>query len=103
MKIYTKILHGAYEKPEHFSANMNDLIQNLLVSHPKNRYGTMLSGVNDIKNHIWFSSINWDNLLQKAIKPPFVPKSDKDYYETYEEEPLTYAEAELYPTVFDKF
>lgn len=29
---------------------------------------------NEIKEHSFFSSINWDDLLQKKVPPPFTPK-----------------------------
>lgn len=29
---------------------------------------------NEIKAHSFFSSINWDDLIQKKIPPPFTPK-----------------------------
>ena len=29
---------------------------------------------NDIKSHPFFAEIDWDNLLAKKIKPPFIPK-----------------------------
>jgi hypothetical protein len=33
----------------------------------------MIGGVNDIKNHKFFAKINWDDLLSKKIKAPYVP------------------------------
>ena len=33
-----------------------------------------------VKDHPWFLNVNWETLLKKAYKPPFVPliKSDID-------------------------
>lgn len=28
---------------------------------------------NEIKNHPWFADINWTHLLEKKIKPDFIP------------------------------
>ncbi|CAF3759904.1 unnamed protein product [Rotaria sp. Silwood1] len=103
MKIYTNILRGTFNLPEHFSSDLIDLIHKLLHCHPAKRYGNLRNGVNDIKNHPWFSSIDWIDLFKKHIKAPYVPEADKDHYETYEEKQLTHAETNLYPTEFDSF
>ncbi|CAF3818359.1 unnamed protein product [Rotaria sp. Silwood1] len=103
MKIYTNILRGTFNIPEHFSSDLIDLIHKLLHCHPAKRYGNLRNGVNDIKNHPWFSSIDWIDLFKKRIKAPYVPEADKDHYETYEENQLTHAETNLYPTEFDSF
>ena len=38
------------------------------------------TGFNDIMSHPFYRSINWDQLEQKQIKPPYKPelKSDRD-------------------------
>ena len=30
-------------------------------------------GANEVKNHLWFSSTNWDDVLAKKLQPPFKP------------------------------
>jgi len=38
------------------------------------------NGVLEIKNHPWFDKVNWNALVGKSIKAPFVPilSSDAD-------------------------
>jgi serum/glucocorticoid-regulated kinase 2 len=38
------------------------------------------NGSNEIKSHPWFEKVNWNALMTKAIKAPFVPilTSDAD-------------------------
>ena len=103
MRIYKKVLQGAFDIPEHFSPDIRDLLHKLLQTRPVQRYGNLQNGADDIKNHSWFSSINWESLLKKRIKAPFIPEPDKDHYETYEEKDLIHAETELYSTEFDSF
>ncbi|CAF1198050.1 unnamed protein product [Rotaria sordida] len=103
MKVYTNILRGTFNTPQHFSSDLTDLIHKLLQSRPANRYGNLQNGVNDIKNHKWFSSMDWVSLFKKRIKAPYIPEADKEHYETYDEKQLTHAETELYPTEFENF
>ena len=37
-----------------------------------------MDGINDIKNHPFFASIDWIALETKDITPPFVPHIDGD-------------------------
>jgi hypothetical protein len=37
------------------------------------RYGTLKNGVNDIKNHRFFKSINFNDLLAQKVSPPYIP------------------------------
>ncbi|CAF1138134.1 unnamed protein product [Rotaria magnacalcarata] len=103
MRIFTKILQGSFNIPGYFASDIRDLLSKLLQTRPLQRYGNLQNGVDDIKNHPWFSSINWENLLKKRIKAPYIPEPDKHHYETYEEKELIHAETELYPTEFDSF
>ena len=50
----------------------------LLDKNPKERLGA--NGVDEIKNHPWFDKVNWNALVTKSIKSPFVPilSSDSD-------------------------
>ena len=48
-----------------------DLIMKLLVLDPKKRLG--FNGIHEIKNHKFFDGVNFDNILNKKEKPPFIP------------------------------
>ncbi len=50
----------------------------LLEKNPKDRLGT--NGIEEIKGHPWFDKVNWNALVTKSIKAPFVPilSSDAD-------------------------
>jgi len=36
--------------------------------------GSGPGGIDDIKNHIWFLDIEWDDLLAKKVEAPFKPE-----------------------------
>lgn len=38
------------------------------------RLGSGQLEADEIKNHPWFSRIDWDAILNKRIRPPFIPK-----------------------------
>lgn len=65
------ILHSQLTFGDEFSDEAADLISKLLQRDPKKRLGYGVNGTNDIKNHPWFKSIDWDKLYRKEIEPPF--------------------------------
>ena len=54
------------------------------------RYGNLKGGANDVKEHHFFTKIDWNAVQEKRILPPFRPQiqceSDASYFEKYEEE-----------------
>jgi len=46
-----------------------DLLRQLLNRKPDERPTSQA-----IKNHQWFSSIDWESLLQREVPPPFIPR-----------------------------
>ncbi|PIO34234.1 hypothetical protein AB205_0049980 [Aquarana catesbeiana] len=50
--------------------HLKDLIEKLLIKTPDQRLG--MNG--DIRGHPFFRDINWDDLKQLKVTPPFIPK-----------------------------
>merc|ERR1711920_762326 len=73
MHIYQKILSGKIVFPKLFDKNAKSIVKHLLVADVTKRYGCLKNGVDDIKQHKWFSIINWDDLLNKKIATTFKP------------------------------
>lgn len=67
----------------------------------------MKNGVNDIKNHKWFSSTDWIAIYQRKVEAPFLPKckgpGDASNYDDYEEEQLKISSAEKCAKEFAEF
>jgi len=76
--IYEKILAGKLEWPQHMEQNPKDLIKRLLVHDRTKRLGNMKAGADDIKKHRWFKSVDWEEVYQRELKPPIVPKVSSD-------------------------
>lgn len=49
---------------------------------PNNRLGAGPNGIEDIKKHEFFATIDWANLHVKKVRPPFIPAVSRDdaYY-----------------------
>ncbi|PVV02178.1 hypothetical protein BB560_003380, partial [Smittium megazygosporum] len=64
------------------SPEARDLIKRLLEKDPKIRLGT--NGVDEVKNHLFFKAVEWDEILSK--QPAFVPAvegfDDTDYFDS---------------------
>ena len=61
-----------------FSEDARSLLEGFLERNPKKRLGSGKEGLQDIKDHPFFAEIEWEKLLQKKIKAPFVPKIEGD-------------------------
>lgn len=46
-------------------------IEGLLTKDPKFRLGA--KGVQEIKNHIFFAGLNWQDIMEKKVKPLIKP------------------------------
>ena len=73
-KLFNSIKAIKIKYPKYLSNEAVDLLQKFFVKDPEKRLGSGENGLNDIKSHPFFSDINWDSLLAKKIKPPFIPK-----------------------------
>uniref|UniRef100_A0A1B6HWE6 Protein kinase domain-containing protein n=4 Tax=Homalodisca liturata TaxID=320908 RepID=A0A1B6HWE6_9HEMI len=72
--IYEKILAGKIEWPRNLDPVAKDLIKKLLVGDRTKRLGNMKNGADDIKRHRWFKNVNWQDVYQRRLKPPIVPR-----------------------------
>lgn len=56
---------------DYFSKEFSDLLENLLVKEPRRRLGSnLVGGIKAIKEHKFFSGIDWDRLTDKSASPP---------------------------------
>ena len=77
-KLFKTIKAGLIKYPKYLSKNAVSLLESLFIQDPDKRLGSGPDGVNNIKNHPFFSSIDWDAILNMKIKPPFTPKIRSD-------------------------
>ena len=67
-----------YKRPiplfNHFTPEAKKIIRELLVVDPKKRLGYGKNGTDNIKSHPFFNGINWEDMYNRKIDPPFKPK-----------------------------
>jgi len=68
-----QILKAKLGMPTFLSPEAQALLRALFKRNPTNRLGSGPNGIEDIKAHTFFSSIDWEQLVAKATPPPFQP------------------------------
>lgn len=95
--LFTLILMEDVKFPRNISAEAKDLLSGLLVKDPNRRLGGGPDDARDIMAHPFFSSINWTDLNQKKITPPFKPQVTSDTDTRYFDSEFTGESVELTP------
>ncbi|XP_012506679.1 PREDICTED: serine/threonine-protein kinase Sgk2 isoform X2 [Propithecus coquereli] len=71
-QMYENILYQPLQIPGGRTVAACDLLQGLLHKDQRQRLGSKADFL-EIKNHVFFSPINWDDLYHKRLTPPFNP------------------------------
>lgn len=69
----TQILKAKLAMPANVSLEAQSLLRALFKRNPANRIVAGPGGIDDLKNHEFFATIDFDALLAKKIRPPFQP------------------------------
>ncbi|KAI4905859.1 hypothetical protein NFI96_021756 [Prochilodus magdalenae] len=79
-KTIDKILKCKLCLPPYLTPDARDLVKKLLKKNPAQRLGSGKGDCADIQKHPFFRLINWDDLLNKRVEPPYRPslQSDED-------------------------
>ncbi|WVQ65408.1 uncharacterized protein L199_003584 [Kwoniella botswanensis] len=77
-EMYRLICYGKIRFPKHvIDDDGKQFVKGLLNRNPQNRLGAR-RGTEELKEHPFFKSIDWDLLYKKQITPPFKPIVDSD-------------------------
>merc|ERR1719445_2818030 len=103
---YEKILSGKFEFPCHVEAQAKDLISKLLQVDCTKRLGSRKCGAEDVKDHRWFKTIDWDDVVERKLVPPMNPsvacEGDTSNFQKYPEsdwshiKPVTQKQLEMF-------
>ncbi|KAF1334071.1 Agc/akt protein kinase, partial [Globisporangium splendens] len=77
-RMFHNILHRDVVFTQAFSEDAKDLLSALLRRDPAKRLGSGPSGAQEIMDHPFFASIDWDLLMLREIEPPFKPVVSSD-------------------------
>lgn len=75
-RMYHKILHATLRFPSHLSGEAKACLNGLLQRKVESRLGSQRDA-EEIKEHPWFSDLEWDKVFNKEYTPEFVPKANK--------------------------
>jgi serine/threonine protein kinase len=59
---------GRLSLPKNLNNVTRDLIKQILVADPNQRYG-----IEEIKDHKFFRGVNWEKVAQRQLQPPYIP------------------------------
>ncbi|TSK98481.1 Serine/threonine-protein kinase Sgk1 [Bagarius yarrelli] len=77
-EMYDNILHKELPMRPGASTTAWSILQALLEKDNTRRLGYK-DDFNEVKSHVFFAFINWDDLVEKKIPPPFNPSVESQY------------------------
>ncbi|KNC52951.1 AGC/PKA protein kinase [Thecamonas trahens ATCC 50062] len=98
--VCTRILDVDLDFPPEFDDDTIDIVEGLCTEEEEDRLGCGPRGFAEIKEHPFFSTVDWDAALKRKMMPPFVPAVDEEddtsCFPDYDEVDVTALEAEDY-------
>lgn len=73
-EIYDAILADEPLYPIHMPRDSVSILQKLLMREPELRLGSGPTDAQEIMSHAFFRNINWDDIRDKKVTPPFLPQ-----------------------------
>eukprot|EP00928_Gymnodinium_smaydae_P062554 TRINITY_DN46392_c0_g1_i1.p1 TRINITY_DN46392_c0_g1~~TRINITY_DN46392_c0_g1_i1.p1 ORF type:complete len:477 (+),score=105.17 TRINITY_DN46392_c0_g1_i1:92-1522(+) len=84
-KLYEKIRNGNLEYPHWVSAPAEELLRALLLRDKNRRLGGGPRDVEDVKEHRFWETVDWQATFERKVEPPFKPNvtstGDVKYFE----------------------
>ena len=72
-RLFEKIKTSRLKFPRFLSETVKDLLSRLLMRNVAHRMGATKNGFQQLREHEFFGSINWDDLLARKVTPPWKP------------------------------
>ena len=72
-EVFDSIVNDEVRYPHFLSNEAISIIKRLLRKIPEKRLGSSERDAEDIKKQPFFRNVQWNDLLMRKIKPPFVP------------------------------
>ncbi|XP_006831133.1 PREDICTED: serine/threonine-protein kinase N2 [Chrysochloris asiatica] len=72
-EVFDSIVNDEVRYPRFLSTEAISIMRRLLRRNPERRLGASDKDAEDVKKHPFFRLIDWNSLMDKKVKPPFVP------------------------------
>lgn len=69
-QLFKNIKSAPLKIPKGISLDLKNLLVHLLTRNPQKRLGAGPLDAEEVKSHPWFNDINWDDVINKKLKPP---------------------------------
>jgi len=73
MNTYRKILTSSISFPPGMDPSAKSIIKSLMDRRVQKRLGSGPTGIEELKKHEFFHSIDWTQVEKKSLKPPYIP------------------------------
>ncbi|KAI9140151.1 kinase-like domain-containing protein [Paraphysoderma sedebokerense] len=73
-QMYQRVLEDELEFPDDMPLEARDLLSGLLQRDPLKRLGSGPTGAQEIQRHPYFYDLDWNEVYQRKMRPPYVPK-----------------------------
>ncbi|XP_064624162.1 RAC-beta serine/threonine-protein kinase A-like isoform X2 [Lineus longissimus] len=95
--LFELILEENIKFPSYISMAARSVLQGLLEKEPKKRLGGGVGDVKDIMSHEFFADVNWIDLVEKKLTPPWIPDVTSPADTTYIPEEFAHDRVQLTP------
>jgi len=87
--LFKNIVRGKWKiNDDKLSRHARDLLHGMLHKRPTERLGCLAGGYREVKDHPFFQEVNFNKLVKKQIKAPWVPfienKLDISHFENFD-------------------
>ncbi|XP_047114395.1 serine/threonine-protein kinase N isoform X5 [Schistocerca piceifrons] len=72
-EVFDSIVNDEVRYPRFLSLEAIAIMRRLLRKNPERRLGSSEKDAEDVKKQAFFRNIQWDDLLLRRVKPPFIP------------------------------
>ncbi|XP_033884574.1 serine/threonine-protein kinase N2-like isoform X1 [Acipenser ruthenus] len=72
-EVFDSIVNDEVRYPRFLSTEAISIMRRLLRRNPERRLGAGEKDAEEVKKHPFFRNVDWNGLLSKKVKPPFVP------------------------------
>uniref|UniRef100_A0A8C4EI08 protein kinase C n=1 Tax=Dicentrarchus labrax TaxID=13489 RepID=A0A8C4EI08_DICLA len=72
-EVFDSIVNDEVRYPRFLSTEAISIMRRLLRRSPERRLGAGEKDAEEVKKHLFFRNMDWNGLLAKKVKPPFVP------------------------------